>query len=118
TFQQRRLLGLRRDVEERGHARDWRYALRGGTNVVKSHKVAHCGKTAIVHLCGMHWRERCTGMKAHWRNTMALLSRGWKPKRLRDQVIVITGASSGIGLATARLGAGRCGTGVATSRNN
>ena len=35
---------------------------------------------------------------------MGLMSRGWKPKKLRDQTIVITGASSGIGLATARNG--------------
>ena len=48
---------------------------------------------------------------------MALLSRGWKPKRLRDQVIVITGASSGIGLATARLAASRGARVVLTSRN-
>jgi len=48
---------------------------------------------------------------------MALLSRGWKPKRLRDQVIVITGASSGIGLATARMAARRGACVVLTSRN-
>jgi len=48
---------------------------------------------------------------------MALLSRGWKPKRLRDQVIVITGASSGIGLATARMAAKRGARVVLTSRN-
>jgi len=48
---------------------------------------------------------------------MALLSRGWKPKRLRDQVIVITGASSGIGLATARMAAARGAGVVLTSRN-
>jgi NAD(P)-dependent dehydrogenase (short-subunit alcohol dehydrogenase family) len=38
---------------------------------------------------------------------MGIMRRGWKPKRLRDQVIVITGASSGIGLATARMAARR-----------
>ena len=48
---------------------------------------------------------------------MGLLSRGWKPKRLRDQVIVITGASSGIGLATARMAAARGACVVLTSRN-
>jgi NAD(P)-dependent dehydrogenase (short-subunit alcohol dehydrogenase family) len=48
---------------------------------------------------------------------MALLSRTWKPKRLRDQVIVITGASSGIGLATARIAAARGARVVLTSRN-
>jgi NAD(P)-dependent dehydrogenase (short-subunit alcohol dehydrogenase family) len=48
---------------------------------------------------------------------MALLSRGWKPKRLRDQVIVITGGSSGIGLATARMAAARGARVVLTSRN-
>jgi NAD(P)-dependent dehydrogenase (short-subunit alcohol dehydrogenase family) len=49
---------------------------------------------------------------------MGLLSRGWKPKRLRDQVIVITGASSGIGLATARLAASRGARVVLASRND
>ena len=48
---------------------------------------------------------------------MALMRRGWKPKRLRDQVMVITGASSGIGLATARLAASRGTRVVLTSRN-
>jgi NAD(P)-dependent dehydrogenase (short-subunit alcohol dehydrogenase family) len=48
---------------------------------------------------------------------MALLSRRWKPKRLRDQVIVITGASSGIGLATARMASTRGARVVLTSRN-
>jgi NAD(P)-dependent dehydrogenase (short-subunit alcohol dehydrogenase family) len=48
---------------------------------------------------------------------MGLLSRGWKPKRLRDQVIVITGGSSGIGLATARMAAARGACVVLTSRN-
>jgi short-subunit dehydrogenase len=48
---------------------------------------------------------------------MALLRRKWKPKRLRDQVIVITGASSGIGLATARMAAARGARVVLTSRN-
>jgi short-subunit dehydrogenase len=46
-----------------------------------------------------------------------MLRRGWKPKRLRDQVVVITGASSGIGLATARLAARRGARVVLTSRN-
>jgi short-subunit dehydrogenase len=48
---------------------------------------------------------------------MALLSRRWKPKRLRDQVMVITGASSGIGLATARMAAAHGARVVLTSRN-
>jgi short-subunit dehydrogenase len=48
---------------------------------------------------------------------MALMRRKWKPKRLRDQVIVITGASSGIGLATARMAAARGASVVLTSRN-
>ncbi len=48
---------------------------------------------------------------------MRLMSRGWKPKRLREQTIVITGASSGIGLATARLAAARGARVVLTSRN-
>src|SRR4029434_4520900 len=48
---------------------------------------------------------------------MRLMSRTWKPKRLRDQVIVITGASSGIGLATARIAAARGARVVLTSRN-
>ena len=48
---------------------------------------------------------------------MALIRRKWKPKRLRDQVIVITGASSGIGLATARMAAARGARVVMTSRN-
>ena len=48
---------------------------------------------------------------------MGMLRRGWKPKRLRDQVIVITGASSGIGLATARMAARRGARVVLTSRN-
>jgi short-subunit dehydrogenase len=46
-----------------------------------------------------------------------MLRRGWKPKRLRDQVIVITGASSGIGLATARMAARRGARVVMVSRN-
>src|SRR5206468_3596858 len=49
--------------------------------------------------------------------SMGLMSRGWKPKKLRDQTIVITGASSGIGLATARLAARRGARVVLTSRN-
>jgi len=48
---------------------------------------------------------------------MALMRRRWKPKRLRDQVVVITGASSGIGLATARMAAARGARVVLTSRN-
>ena len=48
---------------------------------------------------------------------MRLLSRGWKPKRLSDQVIVVTGASSGIGLATARMAAERGARVVLASRS-
>ena len=48
---------------------------------------------------------------------MGLMRQGWKPKRLRDQVVVITGASSGIGLATARMAAARGARVVLTSRN-
>jgi len=48
---------------------------------------------------------------------MALMRRTWKPKRLRDQVMVITGGSSGIGLATARMAAARGARVVLTSRN-
>jgi short-subunit dehydrogenase len=48
---------------------------------------------------------------------MRLMSRGWKPKRLSDQVIVITGASSGIGLATARMAAEQGARVVLASRN-
>ena len=48
---------------------------------------------------------------------MRQMSRGWKPKRLRDQVMVITGASSGIGLATARMAAERGARVVLASRN-
>ena len=51
------------------------------------------------------------------RENMGLMRRTWKPKRLRDQVIVITGASSGIGLATARLAARGGARVVLTSRN-
>lgn len=40
-----------------------------------------------------------------------------RPKKLSDQVVVITGASSGIGLATARLAASRGATVVLTARN-
>jgi NAD(P)-dependent dehydrogenase (short-subunit alcohol dehydrogenase family) len=48
---------------------------------------------------------------------MGLLSRKPKLKALADQVIVITGASSGIGLATARLAAERGARLVLASRN-
>jgi short-subunit dehydrogenase len=48
---------------------------------------------------------------------MNLLRRGPKLKKLRDQVVVITGASSGIGLATARLAASRGARVVMCSRN-
>ena len=48
---------------------------------------------------------------------MGLLSRKPKLKALEDQTIVITGASSGIGLATARLAAARGARVVLSSRN-
>jgi len=48
---------------------------------------------------------------------MHLLSRKGKLKKLKDQTIVITGASSGIGLATARMAAERGARVVMTSRN-
>ena len=48
---------------------------------------------------------------------MGLISRGPKLKRLKDQTIVITGASSGIGLATARMAAARGARVVLSSRN-
>ena len=48
---------------------------------------------------------------------MALMRRGTQLKKLRDQVIVITGASSGIGLATARMAASRGARVLLTSRN-
>jgi NAD(P)-dependent dehydrogenase (short-subunit alcohol dehydrogenase family) len=48
---------------------------------------------------------------------MGLLSRKPKLKKLKDQTIVITGASSGIGLATARMAAERGARVVLTSRN-
>src|SRR5688572_16759990 len=47
---------------------------------------------------------------------MALMSRR-KLKKLREQTIVITGASSGIGLATARMAAARGARVLLTSRN-
>ena len=39
-------------------------------------------------------------------------------KPLKEQVIVITGASSGIGLVTARMAARRCARVVLTARNH
>jgi short-subunit dehydrogenase len=48
---------------------------------------------------------------------MGLTSREFRPKKLREQTIVITGASSGIGLATARMAAQRGAKVVLTSRN-
>jgi short-subunit dehydrogenase len=48
---------------------------------------------------------------------MKLLSRGPKLKRLKDQTLVITGASSGIGLSTARLAARRGARVVLSARN-
>ncbi|HMF58913.1 MAG TPA: SDR family NAD(P)-dependent oxidoreductase, partial [Vicinamibacterales bacterium] len=45
------------------------------------------------------------------------MSRGWKPKKLREQTLVITGASSGIGLATARMAGARGARVVLTSRS-
>ena len=48
---------------------------------------------------------------------MAKLNRKPKLKDLRDQTIVITGASSGIGLATARMAAERGARVVMSSRN-
>jgi short-subunit dehydrogenase len=48
---------------------------------------------------------------------MGLMSRGPKLKKLRDQTIIITGASSGIGLATAKLAARRGAQVVLTSRS-
>jgi short-subunit dehydrogenase len=48
---------------------------------------------------------------------MRLMSRGPKLKKLKDQTIVITGASSGIGLATARMAAKRGARVLLTSRN-
>src|SRR5215212_3538678 len=41
-----------------------------------------------------------------------------RPKRLKDQVIVITGGSSGIGLATARMAARRGARVVMAARNH
>jgi len=43
--------------------------------------------------------------------------KSFRPKRLKDQVIVITGASSGIGLATARMAASRGARVVLAARN-
>ena len=43
--------------------------------------------------------------------------KSWRPKSLRDQVIVITGASSGIGLATARMAAKQGARVVLAARN-
>ncbi|HVZ21763.1 MAG TPA: SDR family NAD(P)-dependent oxidoreductase, partial [Vicinamibacterales bacterium] len=48
---------------------------------------------------------------------MARRTSGPKLKRVRDQVIVITGASSGIGLATARMAAKRGAQVVMAARN-
>ena len=48
---------------------------------------------------------------------MGMLSRKPQLKKLKDQTIVITGASSGIGLATARMAAERGARVVLTSRN-
>ena len=46
-----------------------------------------------------------------------MLRRGFRPKKLKDQTIVVTGASSGIGLATAQMAAQRGAKVVLTSRN-
>ena len=46
-----------------------------------------------------------------------LVRRRWRPRPLRDQVIVITGASSGIGRATAELAASRGATVVLSARD-
>jgi short-subunit dehydrogenase len=46
-----------------------------------------------------------------------MLRRRFRPKKLSDQTIVITGASSGIGLATAQMAAQRGARVVLTSRN-
>ena len=48
---------------------------------------------------------------------MRLMRRGLKLKKLKDQTIVITGASSGIGLATARMAARAGARVLLTSRN-
>lgn len=48
---------------------------------------------------------------------MRLLNRGPRLKKLKDQTIVITGASSGIGLATARMAAQRGARVVMAARN-
>lgn len=46
-----------------------------------------------------------------------MLRRGFRPKNLKDQTILITGASSGIGLATAQMAAERGARVVLVSRN-
>jgi len=48
---------------------------------------------------------------------MGLMRRGIKLKKLKEQTVVITGASSGIGLATARMAARAGASVLLTSRN-